>query len=386
MRLGINASFLGKPHSGIGQVTRGFLEALFASLGEAPELEIILYTKASVDFPIPERVRIRPVASGWPRADIFETFLWERFTLSRAARKDRCEALLSLYQSATVVAGLPHVMLVHDLVPEHFPLYQGNLRKRFYWQSVKRALHAATGLVAVSRATRADLARLLGRNEEDIPVAYPALPADFKKVLGKTDPALLSERFGLEPGYWYAGGGFEVRKNMEGLLRAYALLREQGASVPPLVLSGFIHDESNPLATPIRSLIKELGLEERVTLVGSVSEAELASLYRGARLFVYPSRFEGFGLPVLEALASGTPVLSARNSSLPEVGGEAVEYLAGETPETIAEGLMHLSSDETRLTELGAKGPAQAERFSWASFTDTLLQAVFLSSGTHHED
>ncbi|MEI9967022.1 MAG: glycosyltransferase family 1 protein [Candidatus Moraniibacteriota bacterium] len=375
MRVGINALFLAKPYSGIGQVTRGFLQSLFKDLDHLSDFEFVLYVDEAPLFPIPARIRVEVVRSFWPRHDLFRIFLLERFVLPRAVRRDRCDAFLSLYQSATRFAsGFPHTMVVHDVIPEIFPEYQGNSRKRFYWQAVKQGIRSATRLIAVSQSTKNDIVRLLGYDTEKIAIALPAASSLFERGLPEAEWQSLLRDLDLKPGYLYFGGGLEVRKNAEALLRAYQHLNS--AALPLLVISGFVHSERNPLATPMHSLIAELGLAQKVRLLGAVNEETLAALYRGAAVFVYPSAYEGFGLPVLEALASGTPVLAAHNSALPEVGGEAVEYLNDLTPEGIAGSLRALLENEVRRKELAAAGPLRAEHFSWSAFRDVVLKSL----------
>lgn len=179
------------------------------------------------------------------------------------------------------------------------------------------------------------------------------------------------------PGYLYHGGGLEIRKNTESVLRAYAAWRqssETANAVPPLVISGFIHAQENPLATDVRGLIAALGITEYVHLLGFVPDADLPALYAAASVFVYPSRYEGFGMPMVEALSQGTAVIAERNSSLGEVGGECVWWYETLTKEVLAESFERSgkSTDEEKQARR-----QQAEHFrSWETFAQKILSTL----------
>ncbi|OGI21484.1 MAG: hypothetical protein A2808_00380 [Candidatus Moranbacteria bacterium RIFCSPHIGHO2_01_FULL_55_24] len=376
MRIGINASFLRKPGTGIGQVTEGFLRQLFAGLGTADGHEYILYLEQERDdFTLPQNVKKRVVLPWWRRDDLIRKYLWERRVLPREARRDGCEAFLSLYQSASIFPEeMFHVMVVHDIIPELFPEYQGNIRKAGYWKSVKQGIGHASRIIAVSQTTKDDIGEYLGIPEGRISVAYPSIAPVFKKELTEDAVQSVLARYGLEPGYLYHGGGLEIRKNTETLLRAYAGLLKKGASVPPLVISGTIHSTSNPLATDVARIIAELGIGHQVKLLGFVPEANLPALYRGAKLFIYPSLYEGFGLPVLEALASGTPVITTRGGALPEVAESAARYIDPENEEEMQGAILALLEEREERERLSLAGRGQAEKFDWEHFTRAILE------------
>ncbi len=267
-------------------------------------------------------------------------------------------------------------MVVHDLIPRLFPVYQGNFRKKFYWRMVERALRHVDHIVAVSEATKKDLIDF-GIVEQKILVASPDTAPGFAHEPTPEESARVMARYGLTPGYIYHGGGLEVRKNAEGLLRAYKLLVEKETAVmttlPPLVISGKIFQGHNPLATPVTKLIKELGLTERVRLLGFVPESDLPALYKNALFFVYPSLYEGFGLPVLEALRMRTPVLTSDGSSLPEVAGGAAMYVDPTDRAALASGMERLMRDASLREQLCAAAPQAGARFQWQNFVAAVL-------------
>jgi glycosyltransferase involved in cell wall biosynthesis len=376
MHIGINASFLRKPGTGIGQVTCGFLETLVRSeQAKRHVFSVYCEEEPRLDFPVPDNFHVRAFLPVWKRDDLARKWLWER-QVAREAARDGCETLVSLYQAATVAPkGMRHVMIVHDIIPGLFPEYRGNMRQVFHWRMAERGMRAADRIIAVSQSTRHDLI-VSGILPEAITVAYPDAARRFHTIPSAEAVAGVLEKYGLQVGYIYHGGGLEVRKNAERFLQAYAKLIGKDASVPQLVVSGKIFPTSNTLATDVEGLVKELGLEGKVRLLGFVPDEDLPALYRGALCFVYPSLYEGFGLPVLEALRMGVPVLTSETSSLLEIGGEAVLYCDPQSVDDIAGKMARLISDAALRETLVSKSAAQAAQFSWESFTEKVFEAV----------
>lgn len=381
MRIGINASFLRKPGTGIGQVSFNFINELM-KLNEARsmtheawgDIQFILYTEEQTNLKLPSNFQIRSFLPFWKRDDLIRKVLWEQQVV-REAEKDSCDAFISLYQSATnfhASSVKRHTMVVHDIIPELFPEYQGNLRKRLYWQAVTRGIANASQILAVSQSTKHDLVEF-GIPEKRITVAYPSVSPYFHLPADKAGDLQVLATYSLEPGYIYHGGGLEVRKNAEGLLRAYREVRDSEPTVPKLVISGRIFSETNLLATPVRRLVHELHLEGQVQLLDFVPEHDLPALYRQALFFAYPSHYEGFGLPLVEAMTLGVPILTADNSSLMEVAGDSALYVDSHRGEAIASGLKTLIADASLRERLGLEGRERAKLFEWQSFVETLV-------------
>lgn len=382
MRIGINASFLRKPGTGIGQVTLNFLRNL-GTLGQAQEYEYILYLEEDADISfLPKNFQKRVFLPFWKRDDVPRKWLWEKYALPQKAQEDACDVFLSLYQCATVLPShIHHVMVVHDLIPRIFPEYQVNLRQKLYWRAVERAISQAEKIVTISESTGSDL-REFGIEREKITIAYPGVNPVFDQVLTDEMKAFVWNKYELEPGYIYHGGGLEVRKNTEGVLRAYASMIKSPstalrAEIPILVISGKIFDKTNTLATDVRGLVEELKLQNKVKLLGFVPDEDLPALYSGALFFVYPSLYEGFGLPVLEALSVHTPVVVSDNSSLLEVAGDAGVFITAENIQSIASGMERLLNDTALRQELREKSIIQARKFSWEDFSVKVFQALF---------
>lgn len=385
MNIGINASFVRKPHTGIGQVTINFLRELIlqARAGELDKkIQYILYLEEplSQDITLPENFTARVMLPLWKRDDLIRKIWWERYTLPQAVRKDRCDALLSLYQCPTVVLpGVKHIMLVHDLIPRIFPQYLNNNRKRLYQQLTEEAIKKADYILTVSEKTRQDVVARL--KVDPMRVETNGIDVDplFKRPVSFEKSRETLDRYGIEAGYIYSGGGLETRKNADGTMRAYKLLSEQylreGRSerLPQLVISGKLMPQLAPLITDVEKLARELGIEANVKILGYVPQEHLPALYANASMFVFPSRYEGFGLPVLEAMNIGTPVVTAKTSSLPEVCGEAVLYADPESDEDIAEKMRKLLEDRALHEQCIIRGRDRAKLFSWKKFTERAL-------------
>ena len=172
------------------------------------------------------------------------------------------------------------------------------------------------------------------------------------------------------PGFVLAVGTLEPRKNLPRLVEAYRALGEELRALHPLVVVGALGWETGETLDALRSL------GERCTLLGYVSDAALAELYRRCAVFCYPSLGEGFGLPVLEAMAAGAPVITSNLSSLPEVGGAAAEYVDPRDVASIADGLRRVLCDEPRWAQLSREGVERAGEFSWESFAQRVLEVL----------
>lgn len=379
MRIGVNANYFSKLSTGIGTVTVEFMRAL-AKTPEGRAHEWIWYYEGEVPLGHwPDNWQFKKVTTWWGRDDILHRYLWERFALPSATERDRCDAFFSLYQSATILPkAVRHVMLVHDIIPKRFSEYLRNFRQRFHYRAVLQGIKRANRIVTPSSATKHDLELFLKVPRVTIVVAPLGIGTAFQAPLSPDERQMILGRYGLAPGYFYHGGGLELRKNTALLLRAYAKLvhSTDRTALPPLVISGTIHSEANALATPVRTLVAELNIASQVRLLGWVPETDLPALYQGARAFIYPSRYEGFGLPVLEAFASGTPVISTAAGALAELVSDAAVIITPDDSDALAKAMLKLSTDEGERQRLRTKGRVQAANYSWPRFVENVASAL----------
>ena len=387
MKIGINASFARKPNTGIGQVTLNFLRKLSNfqfSIFNFQNLEFVIYLEEDLpeDIKLPDNFKKKIFLPFWKRDDLIRKIWWEKCLLPKKVKEDNCDILLSLYQCPTVLSDAAvHIMVVHDIIPELFPEYLNNSRKKHYWKLTRKAIQEADKIMTVSSRTEKDLIGHLGIEPERISVNYIDVDPIYKKNV-ETRHASSLQKYGLKEGYILGGGGLEVRKNVEGLIRAYKLLLESNKkthfikNLPDLVISGKLMPQLAPLVTDAEKLVKELNLTGHVKLLDFAAQEDLPALYGNALMFVYPSFYEGFGLPVLEAMNCGTPVITSKNSSLPEVGKDAVLYCNPEDIEDIAMVIRNVILNEHIREELRRRGKERAQNFSWEKFASKFFNIV----------
>jgi len=303
---------------------------------------------------------------------------WYEGAVAWWLRRHRPAALLSPEGFTVLGTHTPRVLVLHDLAYLHRPGDVATLMQRYYTYFIPRFARAATRLVAVSEATRQDLGAQLGLDTERIGVAYNAPAAHFRPQAPAAQAAVRAQFSQGQP-YFLFVGALQPRKNLGNLLRAFALFKAQaGATAAPvqLLLVGREAWRAGPIFEAYQAL--PAAVQAAVHFTGRVSEVELAGLYAAALAAVYVPFLEGFGLPVVEAQASGCPVLTSNLSSLPEVaGGPAGAVLCDPgQPAAIAEGLARLHHDAALRERLRTAGLANVQRFSWAGSAEVLWQAV----------
>lgn len=261
------------------------------------------------------------------------------------------------------------IVTVHDLNFLHYPDYLTSEARRFYNRQIAWAVMRADGILVDSVATQKDLETLLHVSPKRITVAHLAADDRFRP-LAEAEVAPVLSRCELEPGYLLSVGVWEPRKNLPGLLEALAILRSRDAC-PTLVIAG----RPGWLYGDVYTKIQDLALEPSVRFIESPGVDDLVALYNGAAALVMPSFYEGFGLPALEAMQCGTPVVVADRASLPEVVGDAGLLIDPDDPGTIAEACRRLLDDANLRDHCRHAGIARAATFSWRATAEKTLAA-----------
>jgi glycosyltransferase involved in cell wall biosynthesis len=287
--------------------------------------------------PLMQLPRLLPLEMAHPSADVFHA---TNYTAPRTRRT-------------------PLVVTVHDLALARFPELGTPTLRRLVGR-VRRTAAAARRVIADSESTARDLRELLSVAPEKIRVVYPGCPAHFRPLALEACAPVL-RRHGVTPPYLLHVGTLEPRKNLVGLLRAYRRVAAAHADAPGLVLAGARGWGTDA----VLHAIEELGLRERVTLTGAVPSSDLPALYGAAAAFVYPSLYEGFGFPVLEAMACATPVITADVASLPEVVGDAALRVDPRDDAALAAAITRVLTDQEIRESLRRAGPARARTFTW---------------------
>ncbi len=253
------------------------------------------------------------------------------------------------------------VITVHDLGFLRFPDTLAADGQRHYARQIRAAVDRADAILADSRATADDLVELLDVPADRITVVHLGVDEAFRE-LAEADVAGPLARLGLARGYLLFVGTLEARKNVDGLCHAYATLRRRMPDAPPLVLVG----HRGWMFEAARGAIRSLALEPHVRIVEDLPPADLPAVYNGAGAFALLSHWEGFGLPVLEAMACGVPCVISTRGALPEVaGGAALEVDPG-TLEAVAEALRRALTDSALRSDLVRRGRERARDFPWA--------------------
>jgi glycosyltransferase involved in cell wall biosynthesis len=261
------------------------------------------------------------------------------------------------------------LLTVHDLSFVRAPETASPRLRAYLNQVVPRSVRRADHVLADSQATKDDLIALYGTPPEKITVLLSGVSERFVPI---TDPAKVSAvraryRIGDAP-YLLAVGTVQPRKNYERLIRALAALPGDLEPVKLVIVGG-----RGWLQESIYQAVEELKLNERVIFTGFADDADLPALYSGSRGLAYPSLYEGFGLPILEAMRCGVPVLTARTSSLVEVAGDAAILVDPASVDSIRDGLIQLLTDEAQRSQLVAAGHEQSRPFTWERAAQNLL-------------
>jgi glycosyltransferase involved in cell wall biosynthesis len=292
-------------------------------------------------------------------------------TLSAELRR-RPVDLLHVQYTAPPLAPCPVVATIHDLSFEHIP---ETFKRRSRVQlrlTVRATARRAAHVIAPSEYTRRDLVETYGLDPARVTAIPLAVAPRFRPVGDAAELARVRERYGIAGEYVLAVGSIQPRKNLARLVRAYsALRRARGRSnLPQLVLVG----KKAWLYGDTLTAIEEEKLGDSVVLTGYVSEGDLPALYAGALLFAYPSFYEGFGLPPLEAMSCGVPVLTGNRTSLPEVVGDAGLTVDPFDTGALADGLARLIDDDALRTRLRERGLQRARSFDWRDTARMTLQ------------
>jgi glycosyltransferase involved in cell wall biosynthesis len=402
VRIGINGYFLREPWTGMGQHLTQLAAALDAreagdqrysllvprfpgdpvadlDTGSAPRPTTA--TMTALD-PLPRRFSAIEAGVGPKRLPIQLAKLgWEMAGVVRAGRRARIDLLHSPYWTNPLWSPWPTVVTVHDVIQLVLPEYQMLARQRVYFGLVTRTLRRATAIVTVSECSRQDLIRTVGVPQERVFVVENAIPASLQPVTDGERLAAVRARYGLGERFILYLGANDLRKNLNRLIRAYAALPPALRDAHQLVVAGRQWPHDHPLYPDPRLVVSELGLQDRVVFTGGVPEEEKATLLSAATVFAFPSLYEGFGLPVLEAMACGTPVLTASTSSLPEVAGDAALMVDPASVTEISEGLAALLESPERRKALAERGIERASRYRWSDVAERTVQVYERAMG-----
>jgi glycosyltransferase involved in cell wall biosynthesis len=373
IRIGIDCTAAVRQGAGIGRYTRHLVDALTQL--DVENQYVLLVARGGISRPQPwlevvaSRRHVRVVSL--PLSDRAMAVLWHRLGLPLWAEWF-CGAL-DVFHSPDFT--LPPVLrartalTVHDLSFVRVPESADPALRSYLLRVVPASVRRADAVLADSQSTRSDVIECIGADPARVEVVYPGVEPRFRPLEDAHALQAVRSRYGLPDRFMLGLGTLQPRKNYERLIEAYGMTRREVRAQVKLVIAGgkgWLYDS-------IFRRVEELGVAADVRFAGYVADEDLPALYTLAELFVFPSLYEGFGLPPLEAMACGTPVVTSNVSSLPEVVGEAALLVDALDVLALAEAIQRALSDEglrSRMTHLGRQ---QARRFTWPGAAKKLL-------------
>jgi glycosyltransferase involved in cell wall biosynthesis len=371
VRIALNAQLLSSAASyraaGINRVLHQLLAELPSVPGDEQYLVYAPHSEANRRLLRAPRVNARLTRLPVDRPPV--RIAWEQTVLPVELLREGADLLHALGFVSPIAWRGRTVVTVYDLSFLRFPETFNRSNRMYLGNFTPPSLRRADRVITISEETRRDVIELCGVAPERVTPILLAADERFRAAAPDAVRAF-RRRQGLPDRFVLYQGTLQPRKNVETLVRAYARLRGQGSDDHILVLAG----PRGWQYEPIFELIRQLGLEPYVTFPGFVPDDELALWYSSAAVFAFPSRYEGFGLPLLEAMACGAPVVSSSASSLPEVVGDAGVLVDPSDVEGLCSALCQLLEDEPRRQALAAAGRVRAQTFSWRRTASETVQ------------
>jgi len=372
MKIGIDIrEFVHGKMTGIGRYLQNFLEWAAA---EKPDVDFYLYANQYTRLPLDAthlRVRLIPESI---------TLFWDQLLLPLRMKKDKIDVFFSPYYKAPLISPCPTCVTIHDLL--FLKYYDRGIREKvknfFFVPFAKAVVGSATRVITDSRFSSQDIRHYLKTDPEKIDVVSINTPRHF---FPERDPFVLEEvrrRYGIPGPYLLYVGNFNLHKNIRNLLSAYARLQKKGPYHGySLVLGGVADHRSEALM----ETAAELHLAGQVILTGHLAERDLRPLYSGATLFAFPSRYEGYGLPIMEAMACGTPVVCSDRTSLPETAGGAALMVDPDDIPAIAAAMKVLIDDKSMRNEFIQKGLARVKEINARPSAERIFEILLAIAG-----
>ena len=366
MHIAIDAHSVGTQLAGNETYAVNLIEAL-AQIDQVNQYTVYVTKNEAVDR----------FANRWPNFQVKRTLphtplVRIPLTLAAELRRNPVEVLHVQY-TAPPFAPCPIVSTIHDLSFEHLPETFTRRSRAQLRLTVRGTARRAAVILTLSEFSRRDIIETYAVDPERVLVTPAAAPANFAPVENETELKDIRERYGIKANYLLSLGSIQPRKNLVRLIEAYALLRSSrpGDQLPQLVIAG----KRGWLDNEIQRAAQRENRNESIKFIGYVPEKDLPALYSAAICFVYPSFFEGFGLPVLEAMQCGTPVIAGNRTSLPEVAGAAALLFDPFDAGALAEAIGRIILNPDTRAELRIKGLERARTFSWTATAGLTLQA-----------
>lgn len=373
MKIAFDYSSILTERTGVGQYTVKLLEALLKMDRENSYVPYVLYSLTNYLLHPGLRKKIQPP----PGACLEFVSVPVPFQVLRYLQIPGFRGMINEYMLGGLAADIIHsntfcvprirdkkkrvVVTVYDTSVVTNPECHKKLNIVHCTSGIKEAVQYADRIIAISEHTKRDIIKYFNAPEELITVTHLAAGPEYREVKDAAAIRQAKNKYSLPENYILFVGSLEPRKNIKGLLKAYSIIPAGMRKAFPLVIAG----AKGWLNSDIPPLLASLGIKESVRFTGYIDSADISALYSGAVLFVYPSLYEGFGLPILEAMSCGTPVVTSNTSSMPEVAGDAALLVDPLNAEELAFGMETVLEKESLRVEMKKKGLARAASFSW---------------------
>lgn len=369
MNIGIDARLI-RNNTGIGRYTR----SLFLEYTQSTKLwKDSLYLFHDTPFPghlnihqgqIPGNSETLPENIHVITASCKRRILWTNWYIPPLLRRHHIDVYHAVCNFELPVRKMcRYVVTIHDLVPLFFPELVPRKHLLFFKLFMKRAAHTADLIITDSEHSKHDIVRRLAVPEEKIRVIFLGYDAPYQEIHNQKAIQNVLTRYGIRQPYLLFVGVIEPKKNLERLVDAFIMLRQnivEGKNLQLVIAGGkgWFYEQ-------LYRKVQRLRLENQILFTGFVPDDDLPYLYSGAELFVFPSIYEGFGLPVIEAMSYGTPVVTSNVSSLPEIAGDAGFLVDPNSPESISQGIATVLCDDSQRERMKQAGRLQSRKFSW---------------------
>jgi len=377
-RIGLDARALSNTNRqrGIGRYTSALIDALIRSDNNF-SFVLFGYDKGASSDLVPfEKENVEWVTLPKSPNLSYLSLLADHLLMAGTIKRSGIDLFHAIDHNMTPFLHVPSIVTVHDLIPLVLRGPYLGPRAWLWLASHRLAARQAEAVVAVSQNSAADIERIWKIPRERLAVIPEGVSDIYKKVEDGADIERVTRRFGIKRPYFFYLGGFDPRKNIHNLLLGFKRFLLNDSGDYSLVLAGDTRDFEDYLSDEI----EELGLTGKVLLTGFVEEEFLPVLYSGSEGFVCVSLYEGFGLPFLEAMACGTPVIASNTSSIPEVVGDVGILVDPREPDDISRGLERVADSLRLREELREKGIERSAGFTWEGVAERILdlyEAVF---------
>jgi glycosyltransferase involved in cell wall biosynthesis len=328
---------------------------------------------AASESPLGKAPQMRLVPVSWPTTRPPQRIAWEQLALPSALQHGHIDVFHAPANVLPWRIPCASVLTVYDVAFLRYPQYFRPTRRYYQSWFIRSSVGRATRIAAISQSTKNDLVECLSAQPERSDVIYPGIAPDFQPIRNVEQLAAFRAAHGLPDRYLLYLGTLEPRKNLVGLVEAYALLREQHDDVPTLVIAGakgWYYEE-------LFERVQALNLQNGITFAGYVAREEQPLWYSGAEAFVYPSLYEGFGMPVAEALACGIPTVTSNVSSLPEAAGSLALTVDPTDRTALAQAMHQALTDFSLRRRSVVEGPAWVRRFSIENMAESYRASYF---------